>query len=276
MVQGVMSTPFSLPIGNAVLTGIEAGDEMPVVFLHAGVCDHRMWLNQVDAASRAGHRAIAYDRRGFGEATSPDEPFRHLDDLVAVLDALEVDAAVLVGCSMGGGLAIDFALAYPDRVLGIVPIGTAITGGDNAFSGNDEEVEMRLWEIEKRGDIEAQLPADAAAWLDGPRSAEGRVGGALRELFLDMDRKALTKGAALAQQTRPPSAKDRVGEIMEPALLVVGDLDFNYIIARHEQLSEDMPNAFGVILENTAHLPNFERPDLFNPLLLEFLGSVEG
>ena len=269
-----MSYPLEIKVGDAVLTGIDDGDGLPVVFLHAGVCDHRMWLNQVDAVARAGYRGIAYDRRGFGGASSPDEPFRHLDDLTAVLDNLELDAAVLVGCSMGGGLAIDFALALPDRVLGLVPVGTAITGADAVFSANDEEVEMRLWEIEKRGSIEEQLPADAWAWLDGPRSAEGRVGGALRELFLDMDRTALTKGRELVKQTRPPSAKDRVGEITEPALLVVGDLDFNYIIDRHEQLSEDLPNAFGVILENTAHLPNFERPDLFNPLLLEFLASV--
>ena len=55
-----------------------------------------------------------------------------------------------------------------------------------------------------------------------------------------------------------------------------GDLDFNYILTRHEALSEDLPNAFATIIEGTAHLPNLERPDLFDPLLLEFLDSVAG
>lgn len=269
-----MNQRFEIRVGGGNLPGIDVGNGMPVVFLHAGVCDHRMWLNQVDAVSHAGFRAIAYDRRGFGEATSPDEPFRHLDDLAAVLDGLEIDAAVLAGCSLGGGLAIDFALSSPERVLGLVPVCTAITGGDMAFSGNDEEVEMCLFDVEKRGVIEEQLPADAAAWLDGPRSPEGRVGGALRELFLEMDRVALTKGQGLTQQSRPPSARDRMGEIDQTALLVVGELDFNYIIARHEALSEDIRDAFAVIIEGTAHLPNFERPDLFNPLLLEFLDTI--
>jgi pimeloyl-ACP methyl ester carboxylesterase len=247
---------------------------MPVVFLHAGVCDHRMWLDQVDAVSRAGYRAIAYDRRGFGDAASPDEPFSHLDDLATVFDALGINAAVLVGCSMGGGLAIDFALAHPERVLGIMPVGTAVTGGGYTFSGNDEAVETKLSEIEERGTTDEQLAADAAVWLDGPRSRAGRVGGAARELFYDMDRKALTKEPKLSKMVRPASAADRLGAINAPAMLVVGDLDFNYIITRHAELAAAIPGARAVTLQGTAHLPGLERPDLFNPVLIEFLARL--
>lgn len=269
-----MTQPFKTAVGNALLPGITAGSGAAVVFLHAGVCDHRMWLAQVDAVSRAGFHAIAYDRRGFGEATSPDEPFRHLDDLAALLDANRIDAAILVGCSMGGGLAIDFALAHPDRVLGLVLVGTALTGGSHTFSGTDEAVETRLSEIEDQGDVDEQLAADAAAWLDGPRSAGGRVSGAARDLFFDMDRKALTKGPLLTKMERPPSAADRLGTIAAPTLLVVGDLDFNYLVTRHAELAASMPRARSLILKDTAHLPGLERPDLFNPVLLEFLAAL--
>lgn len=262
--------------GGASLPVVAAGPEdgIPVVFLHAGVCDHRMWAQQVEAVAAAGYRAIAYTRRGFGDAVSPDEPFSHLDDLEALLGRLGIHAAVLVGCSMGGGLAIDFALAHPGRTVGLVLSGTAITGGDYPMSDSDRQMAAVLDDAEERGDAEFQNKVDAHAWLDGPRSPNGRVTGAVRELFLDMNARALAKGPLLTQEAKRPSARDHIGKIGAPTLLIAGDLDFNYILTRHEGLSDDLPNAFATIIEGTAHLPNLERPDLFNPLLLEFLAAV--
>ena len=264
-------------VGGASLPAVEAGPEggIPVVFLHAGVCDHRMWTREVEMLGEEGFRTVAYTRRGFGDAVSPDEPFSHLDDLEAVLTHFGVHAAVFVGCSMGGGLAIDFALKHPGRTAGLVLVGTAITGGDYDLSESDKQMDAVLEDAEERGDPDFQNKVDAHAWLDGPRSPNGRVGGAVRELFLDMNRKALTKSLPLTKEIRRPPARDRVGEINAPTLLVAGDLDFNYILTRHDGLSEDLPNAFAVILEGTAHLPNLERPDLFDPLLLEFLDALD-
>lgn len=267
-----------IPVGPASLPCIVSGPltGLPVVFLHAGVCDHRMWEGQVEAASAAGYRAIAYTRRGFGDAISPDEPFSHLEDLEVLLAQLGIHAAVFVGSSMGGGLAIDFALRHPGRTAGLALVGTAITGGDYDLSPSDEMMSAVLDDAEERGDPEFQNKADAHAWLDGPRSPNGRVGGALRDLFLDMNLKALSSRPRLTQERARPPAQDRVSEIAAPALLVAGDLDFNYILTRHEGLSETLPNAFATIIEGTAHLPNIERPDLFNPLLLEFFDAAMG
>jgi pimeloyl-ACP methyl ester carboxylesterase len=272
----MIDTAFT--IGSATLPAVTAGpdDGVPVVFLHAGVCDHRMWLMQVEAVADAGYRALAYTRRGFGDAQSPDDAFSHLDDLESVLAQSGIHAAVLVGCSMGGGLAIDFALRHAGRTAGLVLSGTAITGGDYHLSDTDKQMEAVLDDAEERGDIEYQNKADAHAWLDGPRSANGRVTGDVRELFFDMNLRALSKQPRLTQETKRPSARDRIGDVAAPTLLVAGDLDFNYILTRHEGLSEDLPNAFATIIEGTAHLPNLERPDLFDPLLLEFLETVAG
>ena len=270
-------TETIVPVGAARLPAITAGPEggIPAVFLHAGVCDHRMWAAEVAAVAEEGFRTLAYTRRGFGEAVSPDESFSHLDDLEAVLAHLGIHAAVLVGCSMGGGLAIDFALRHPGRTAGLVLVGTAVTGGDYDLSDSDRQMEAVLEDAEERGDPEFQNRVDAHAWLDGPRSPNGRVGGTVRELFLDMNMRALTKQPPLTQESERPSARDRIGEINAPALLVAGDLDFNYILTRHDGLSDDLPNAFAVILEGTAHLPNLERPDLFQPLLMEFLDALD-
>lgn len=271
-------TTLAVPVGGAMLPAIAVGPEdgVPVVFLHAGVCDHRMWVAQIIAAAAGGYRAIAYTRRGYGEAASPDEPFSHLDDLEAVLAHFDIHAAVLAGCSLGGGLAIDFALKHPGRTAGLVLVATALTGGDYLYSDTDRQMQDVLDDAAERGDLEMLNKVEAHAWLDGPRSANGRVKGAARELFFDMNARALSHEGTLTHEIRRPSARERIGNVNAPALLVAGDLDFNYILARHEGLSEDLPNAFATIIEGTAHLPSLERPDLFDPLLLEFLSAVTG
>jgi pimeloyl-ACP methyl ester carboxylesterase len=266
--------PFAIDIGGATLTGLEQGEGLPVVFLHAGVCDKRMWLEQMQAVSDAGWHALAYDRRGYGETTSPDEAFSHLDDLVGVLDALDIHAAVLVGCSMGGGLAVDFALAYPGRVIGLVLVGTSITGAPWSATAEEQAIEMAEEDAWERGDIDLLNKVQAHEWLDGPRARSGRVGGAARELFLDMNAAALNK-PQLTREEALPDAWSRMEQVSAPSLLVVGDEDFTALVDRHETLSETMPNAFAVVLEGAAHIPSIEKPDLVNSLLLQFLDAFE-
>ncbi len=271
-----MSTePFTLEIGGATLSGLEQGEGLPVVFLHAGVCDKRMWLDQMDAVAAGGWHAIAYDRRGYGETTSEDEPFSHLEDLEALLEEMDIHAAILVGCSMGGGLAVDFALAYPGRVIGLVLIGTSINGAPWSATAEESAIEMAEEDAWERGDIDLLNRVQAHEWLDGPRSQNGRVGGAVRELFLDMNAIVLSK-PELTQEEVSPDAWSRMETVAAPTLLIVGDEDFTALVERHETLSETMPNAIGVVLEGAAHIPSIEKPGLVNSVLLQFLDAFSG
>lgn len=267
--------PFTLEIGGATLSGLEQGEGLPVVFLHAGVCDKRMWLDQMDAVAARGWHAIAYDRRGYGESTSEDEPFSHLEDLEALLQEMDVHAAILVGCSMGGGLAVDFALAYPGRVIGLVLIGTSINGAPWSATAEESAIEMAEEDAWERGDIDLLNRVQAHEWLDGPRSQNGRVGGAVRELFLDMNAIVLNK-PELTQEEVSPDAWSRMETVAAPTLLIVGDEDFTALVERHETLSETMPNAIGVVLEGAAHIPSIEKPGLVNSVLLQFLDAFSG
>ncbi|WP_332699649.1 alpha/beta fold hydrolase [Devosia sp.] len=266
---------FSVDVGQARLAGLHAGEGLPVVFLHAGVCDKRMWDDQMAAVAEEGWQAIAYDRRGYGETVSADEAFNHVDDLEAVLKALDIHAAVFVGCSMGGGLAVDFALRHPGRVIGLVLIGTSVTGAPWSATDAESQIEAAEEDAYERGDLDMLNRVQAHEWLDGPRAQSGRVGGVARELFMDMNAIVLAK-PALTLEERRPSAWARVAEVGAPTLLLVGDEDFTALIDRHEHLSEEMPNAFAAVLEGVAHIPSIERPELVNSMLLEFLDAIEG
>jgi pimeloyl-ACP methyl ester carboxylesterase len=271
----VSGQPFTVEVGGARLAGLRSGEGLPVVFLHAGVCDKRMWREQMAMVAEEGWEAIAYDRRGYGETDSADEAFSHVDDLEAVLKALDIHAAVFVGCSMGGGLAVDFALRHPGRVIGLVLIGTSVTGSPWSATEAESQIEAAEEDAFDRGDLDMLNRVQAHEWLDGPRAQSGRVSGAPRDLFMDMNAIALAK-PALTLEERPPSAWRRVGEVGAPTLLLVGDEDFTALIDRHEYLSEEMPNAFAAVLEGVAHIPSIERPELVNAMLLEFLDAIAG
>lgn len=266
---------FSVQAAGATLTGTHLGEGLPVVFLHAGVCDKRMWESQMAEVAEDGWQAIAYDRRGYGEAVSEDVPFNHVDDLEAVLKAFDIHAAVFVGCSTGGGLAVDFALRHPGRVIGLVLIGTSVTGAPWSATEVEQLIEAAEEDAFERGDLDMLNRVQAHEWLDGPRAQSGRVGGAARALFLDMNALALGK-PELTQEEKRPSAWRRVSDVTAPALLMVGEEDFSAIIERHDHLSEEMPNAFAAVLEGAAHIPSIERPELVNSMLLEFLDAIDG
>lgn len=272
-----MTNPFEIAFDGATLRGESAGFGLPVVFLHAGVADRRIWAGQMQAVAEAGYHVISYDRRGFGESESEDVPFSHAVDLEAVLDRLGVNAAVLVGNSLGGGIALEFALEHPDRVVALVLIGSALGG----FEGEEypeeiAELEFLLERALQRGDIEQANQIEAHMWLDGPLEEDGRVEGEPRGLFLDMNRRRRHRRPLSQEETADVPVIEHLDAIKVPTLLLVGEYDYPDVIEAHEVLAEEIEEAFAITLEETAHLPSLERPDLFDPLLLEFLAALEG
>lgn len=117
----------SLDVHGASLRYEQSGSGTPVVLLHAFALDRRMWDSQVDALAQRV-RVIRYDLRGFGQSTIGPTPYRHADDLLALLDHLDVDRAFLIGASLGGGAAINAAVMHPGRVLGLVAVDPSLGG----------------------------------------------------------------------------------------------------------------------------------------------------
>ena len=265
-----MATIHSIASGSARLATTVAGAGDTIIFLHAGVADRRMWRPQLDTFA-AGHRIVAYDRRGFGDTTYAPEPFSHLEDLRAVHLATTAEPTTLVGCSMGGGLAIDYALAHPAAVSALVLVGSAVSGAPYTPSeGAVARLEAEIDAAERVGDLERLNRLEAHAWLDGPESVEGRVGGELRELFLDMNGRAL-RAEPPGDHSHPVDSYGRLAEIAAPALIVVGALDFPDVLELSRHLRDTIPVARYAEIPGTAHLPSLEQPEAFNRLLAAFL-----
>ncbi len=251
----------------------------PVVCLHAGVTDKRLWAPQIEAFG-ATRRMVAYDRRGFGETRLPPlaarDAFSQVGDLVAVLEALRLDRPVLMGCSQGGRIAIDIALAHPERVRALVLVASAVTGAPHGDAVYTPVVQARVDAYdaaEKRGDQAALNELDAQFWLDGPEQASGRVGGAPRALFLAMNAIALASGSP-GEEIDPPSAWERLEQIRVPTLVVWGTLDFEHLCGRMHELVQRIPGATSFVMDGVAHLPGLERAAEFNRALGAFVDAL--
>jgi len=262
---------FQVQNSHARFAGESLGVGSPLVFLHAGVADRRMWQLQMFELSDS-FQTIAYDRRGFGETKTDDEKFSHVEDLHIILDRLKLSEVSLVGCSQGGRLAIDFTLAYPKLVKSLVLIAPAISGAPKpeSYPPEIEEKIKELDEMDETGDLARVNEIEANLWLDGPASLNGRVGGVVRELFLDMNGIALHM-PDLANEIEPESAYGRLDELSLPVSVIWGDLDFPHVKDNCHHLVATVRGARGLEIRGTAHLPNLEQPEVVNNALRSFL-----
>jgi pimeloyl-ACP methyl ester carboxylesterase len=255
---------IEIPVPGATLVADRwTGGGTPIVLLHAGVCDRRCWR---EVGERLGSDVVAYDRRGFGEVPPPDREFRHVDDLVAVIDAVSPDApAVVVGSSMGGGVALDAALAAPERVAGLVLIAPAVSGDPEpddetviaATNGLAEAIDD-AWTAQN---LEACNRLEAHLWLDGPTQPEGRVSGRPRELAFEMNRIVLANGESELDGASGLDTAGRLSEITAPAIVACGELDVPLKLERSAELAASLPNGTYLPLPGRAHLPYLESPE---------------
>jgi pimeloyl-ACP methyl ester carboxylesterase len=268
-----MRANHQIASGQAKLAVKVVGDGDPVVFLHAAVCDSRMWRTQLDAVG-ASHKAIAYDRRGFGETRAEKEDFSAVADLLEVIDAVGNGApAILVGCSQGGRIALDAAVLHPSHVRALVLIAPAASGAPEPIYPPDIGGLMaRLKDAEQAGDLDRVNAIKAHLWLDGPLQPEGRVAGEARRLFLDMNVIAL-RSPPIGSNLDVAPTFHRLGEISAPSLVLWGDLDFPHIQERCRHIATAMPNGSGHGLTGIAHLPSLERPTEITGLLAAFIDS---
>ncbi|MDO8364572.1 MAG: alpha/beta fold hydrolase [Actinomycetota bacterium] len=218
------------------------------------------------------YRVIALDNRGAGRT---DKPFGHYsleqmaDDAIAVLDAVGVDQAHIVGASMGGAISQMIGLKYPERVI-------SLTLACTACRNHPWRRELlQGWATTASEQGVAAMTREAARWVIGPRSfrrllpAFGWLGplamGRTSHAFVSQVKAILDVDDSVA---------DRLGEVQAPTLVLVGNQDILTPRGDSEEIAERMPNAELVVISGAAHGFMVEHASTFNRVLLEFLGRV--
>ena len=252
-----------------------AGKGNPFVMIHAGVADSRQWNNEFAFFAR-NHQVLRYDMRGYGKSEPVDGEFSHMSDLVSLLNTLELQVPlVMMGCSMGGGLAMDFALTHPSRMRALIMVGSGPSGLklDVPTSAKFAEAE----EAYKAGDLDLTAEIETQIWFDGTDRAPQQVNQAMRKLAYEMNRKALDyeargRGKRLPNTDIP--AFDRLTDLHIPVLIIVGAHDTPYILAAADYMIEKIPSARKAIIEDGAHLPNMDQPEEFQTVVNNFLEGL--
>ncbi|MFJ1546584.1 alpha/beta fold hydrolase [Streptomyces sp. NPDC088246] len=251
----------------------DAGAGPPLVLLHGGFLDHGMWDDQVPVLARS-HRVIAPDARGHGGSSNASGPFRHTDDLAALLRHLDTGPAVLVGVSMGAATAVDTALEHPDLVRALVVSGAG-TGEPEFRDPWSEEILTEQARALAAGDPEGWINA-FMLFAAGPHRTLDDVDRTVVQRLREMTVRTVAKHSGDEPDWLVPVTDTwaRAAEIAIPVLAVNGGIDSDDHIGMARRLVRTVADGREATVESTAHFPNMERPDAFDEILGEFLKAV--
>lgn len=271
MVPSLSETGFLTINGTQVYYEI-AGQGQPLVLLHAGVADSRMWDEQFETFAQQ-YRVVRYDLRGYGQTEAPANAFQAYEELAQVLQQLGISRTHVVGISYGGKIALDFALAHPAMVAKLILVAPGISGTTPApemlqFS---EKEEAAL----EAGDLDGATELNLQMWVDGPKREPGTVKSEIRERVREMQRQAFDTvfpEEGVEQNLEPP-ATVRLHEVQAPTLIIVGDYDIQPILEQARRLEDEISGARLVVIADVAHMVNMEKPAEFNAVVLDFLSQ---
>lgn len=246
--------------------------DLPIVLIHAGVADRRMWQPLWPALTRE-RDVVRLDLRGFGDsAARPDGPVAQPGDVLGVLAEIGVDRCHLVGGSFGAGVAVEAALTRPATVASLLlaaPGGSLLAEMTPSLRAFIDRERAALAD----GDLDAAVEANLSCWVDGPRRAPGEVDPGVRELVGLMQRRAFEVTAGwddIEERELEPPALGRLDEISVPVLILSGGLDLDTVHDAAARVTSAIPGARRVDWPDVGHLPSLERPADFLGLLREW------
>ncbi|MGH9323010.1 MAG: alpha/beta fold hydrolase [Vicinamibacteria bacterium] len=254
-----------MTINGAQLFVTDEGSGTPVVLLHGGFMDSTMWDAQAAALARK-YRVIRFDFRGFGRSARPTQPYLPTDDIAALLDHLHARRAAVVGLSMGGGIAIDFALSHPSRVSCLVLAEPGLSGYEWSSEVMDTMAAVMTAARDRGRDeaIEEFLGRPVFASAKDKPAAYAAIRAQLRRNF------SLDDNQMLAVR---PLALGRLSELKMPTLVIVAGRGGPDAMAIAAKIKSEVAGAALLTLGGSGHMMNFEQPDALNRIVAEFLSA---
>jgi 3-oxoadipate enol-lactonase len=268
----------TLDVPGGKLAYDDAGRGPPIVLLHEGIADRRMWEREFAELS-AHHRTVRYDLRGFGGSPPATQKYSNVDDLAAVVRDLHLERPVLVGPSMGGRIAIDYALANPGKVSGLFLVAPGLSGMEIEYDPEGREA----FEFDMR-----ESTAIATAWKDGRRDVAEEL---LRKLWasallgsaLERWRTMVRENALEVFEDRSgqfdtlegPRAAKRLDQLRVPTHVLVGDRDNPSSPRFAGYIARSVPGATLTVVPGADHVLNLSTPQAFDAELAKFLARVQ-
>ena len=254
-----------------------AGQGPTLVFIHAAIADRRMW-NREFADHAKDHTVVRYDVRGLGRSPPASSEYSDVDDLRALLAHVGARTAILVGCSNGGRIALDFAVEHPDKVSGLLLVSPGVSGFTAEHAPDGQSV------FEQDGARSAKIPA---AWkagrkeeaLEGLRAywtacQEGANLDLVRTMMRENANEIFTDASASFNRVPDPPAVARLGSISVPTVVLLGDHDEPTMTFIVRTVVQGIPQAKLIPVPGADHLVNLSQPAAFDKALGQLLKRV--
>jgi 3-oxoadipate enol-lactonase len=247
-----------------------AGTGTPLVLIHAGITDRRMWDKQFQLFAQH-YQVIRPDTRGYGNTAMGIGDYSRSEDLHGLLTTLNLKPVILLGCSQGGTAVLDFTLEHPEMIRGLILV-SAVPSGYN-FEGEPPQKVLEFASAYQQQKLPEAAELATQIWFDGPQRQPGQVNSGIRGWVHDMIKDVVATGAidVTGEKFSGRPAMDRLGNIQIPTLIITGDKDDPSVIEAGEYLAANISGAEKAVIHNAAHLPNIERPEEFNRIVLNFL-----
>lgn len=258
----------------------ETGSGIPIVFVHEFAGDYRSWEPQVRRFSRE-YRCIAFNARGYPPSDVPAQEDRYSqerarDDIRAVLDALRIDKAHVVGLSMGGFATLHFGFAYPERAHSLVVAGCGYGAAPDKRASFIEESEGAAKRFEELGMAKAAAGYALGATRVQFQNKDPRGWKEFADQLAEHSTEGSMRTMRGVQKRRPSlyDLTDKMAAMTVPTLIVTGDEDWQ-CLEPGLLMKRSIPTAGLLVVPNTGHTLNLEEPDLFNRHLADFFRAAE-
>ena len=265
---------MKVALNNTQIAYSDHGIGLPVIFLHAFPLNRTMWDGDIAGLlNEQRYRLVSLDWRGFGESDAPGEgEISTMEllagDVVALMDHLGIEQAVLCGLSMGGYVAFACLRHYAPRIAGLILADTRPAADPPDRQANREEV-ARIAETQGTAAIaDLQLPRLIS---DYTRQHDPLLETRLRQMINNATRPGIA--AASRGMARRADAGDLLETITCPTLVIAGQDDAVIPLTEAQSYAERIPGAQFVVIPNAGHLSNLEQPDVFLATVSGFLAS---
>ncbi len=253
-----------------------AGSGDPIVFIHGNGGDRRHWDDQFDVFAKS-YKAVRYDVRGFGKSAMPvvGESYRHVDDLNALMEYLNISRANICGLSMGCGIAVDFVLAYPEMSKSLIAVGPWVVGYQSPVADDMFKV---FGEVEVSAVVKESGPKAAGeAWLNTSvfKNSIRDPGVFARMTEIGHDYSFWHYINPDPGRSLTPPAIQQIDKLRLPTLIVTAEYDLEACREIADLLEQTVPNSKKVQIAGAGHVMNLEKPDEFNKAVLGFLSGLK-